>query len=147
VEAVVRARFEDIVDARRRVEALIEWKKRNDFDAIMTGFKRVTNILKDFQKVTVSEELIVEETEKALYLSFKRVSELSRPLIAASDYARALELMAELKSPIDAFFDKVMVMVEDEKLRNNRLGLLSELAELFRCVADFSFIGSTAQEG
>jgi glycyl-tRNA synthetase beta chain len=147
VEAVVRARFEDIVDARRRVEALIEWKKRNDFDAIMTGFKRVTNILKDFQKVTVSEELIVEETEKALYLSFKRVSELSRPLIAASDYARALELMAELKSPIDAFFDKVMVMVEDEKLRNNRLGLLSELAELFRCVADFSFIGSTAQDG
>ena len=147
VEAVVRARFEDIVDARRRVEALIEWKKRNDFDAIMTGFKRVTNILKDFQKVTVSEELIVEETEKALYLSFKRVSELSRPLIAESDYARALELMAELKSPIDAFFDKVMVMVEDEKLRNNRLGLLSELAELFRCVADFSFIGSTAQDG
>ena len=119
----MRARFEDIVDARRRVEALIEWKKRNDFDAIMTGFKRVTNVLKDFQKVTVSEELIVEETEKALFLSFKRVSELSRPLIAASDYAEPLELMAELKSPIDAFFDKVMVMVEDEKLRNDRLGL------------------------
>jgi glycyl-tRNA synthetase beta chain len=54
--------------------------------------------------------------------------------------------MSGLKAPIDTFFDDVMVMVDDEKLRNNRLGLLRKVAGMFSNVADFSFIGSTAQK-
>jgi glycyl-tRNA synthetase beta chain len=145
VEAAVRARFNDVVDARRRVEALNEWKQRDDFDAIMIGFKRVVNILKDTKPTHLDANLLVEDAEKALYESFEEVKGRAEPLIRQGDYARALEIVAELKAPIDHLFDKVMVMVEDEKLRNNRLGMLRSIAEFFEQVADFSFIGSTAQ--
>jgi glycyl-tRNA synthetase beta chain len=144
VEAAVRARFDDIVDARRRVEALNEWKQRDDFDAIMIGFKRVVNILKDAVPGPVDPNLLVEDAEKALFKAFGEVKGKAQPLIEKGEYAKALEVVAELKAPIDLLFDEVMVMVEDEKVRNNRLGLLSTIAEFFAQIADFSFIGSTA---
>jgi len=145
VEAAVRARFDDIVDARRRVEALSEWKQREDFDAIMIGFRRVVNILKDIVPGQLEPDLLVEDAEKDLYQAFEAVKVRAEPLIREGDYATALETMTDLKAPIDNLFDRVMVMVEDEKLRNNRLGLLGTIADFFEQVADFSFIGSTAQ--
>jgi len=145
VEAAVRARFDDVVDARRRVEALNEWKQREDFDAIMTGFKRVVNILKDAVPGNLDANLLVEDAEKALYQAFEKVRGEAQPLIEKGDYAKALEVVTDLKAPIDRLFDEVMVMVEDEKLRKNRLGLLRNIAQFFAQVADFSFIGSTAQ--
>jgi glycyl-tRNA synthetase beta chain len=145
VEAAVRARFDDLVDARRRVEALNEWKNRPDFDAIMIGFKRAMNILKDTKPAEVSEALFEVNEEQRLFSTFKDVTARAEPLIRDGEYAKALEIIAELKSPIDAFFDGVMVMVENEKLRNNRLGLLKRISRLFERIADFSFIGSTAQ--
>jgi len=147
VEATVRARFDDLTDARRRVEALAHWKEREDFDAIMIGFKRVVNILKDAQPAKLSVDLLVEDEERQLFSAFSGVKEAVAPLYREGDYKKALEVLAELKTPIDNFFNKVMVMAEDETLRNNRLGLLREIATLFEHVADFSFIGSTAQAG
>ncbi len=144
VEAVVRARFDDLVDARRRVEALAVWKHRPDFDAIMIGFKRVMNILKDSKPARLSESLLTEPAERELYEAFERIIAGAGPLIEKGDYGSALETVAELKAPIDTFFDGVMVMVEDEQLRNNRLALLTEIAKFFKKIADFSFIGSTA---
>lgn len=144
VEAVVRARFDEIVDARRRVEALAEWKKRDDFDAIIVGFKRVSNILKAAEPSSLVARLLTEPSEKWLYESFRNVSNRVRPLIQEHRYSEALAIMAELKDPIDQFFDNVMVMVEDPTIRKNRLGLLSQLVNLFREIADFSIIGSTA---
>lgn len=146
VEAAVRARFDDPVDARRRVEALHEWKLRDDFDAIVIGFKRVVNILKGApETLPMSEDLFETDEERHLFSSFKSVSDRAVPLIGRGQYARALEIIAELKSPIDTFFDTVMVMVDDETVRNNRLALLQQIATLFGRVADFSFIGSTAE--
>jgi len=144
VEAVVRARFDDVVDARKRVEALSEWNRRDDFDAIVGGFKRVVNILKNTPPCEMDPELLAEDAEKELFEAFERVQERVAPLIAQGEYAEALEAMAELRQPIDTFFDLVMVMVEDERLRNNRLGLLKRIADFFAQIADFSFIGSTA---
>lgn len=144
VEAAVRARFDDVVDARHRVEALNAWKKREDFDAIMIGLKRVVNILKNANPGRLSEELLVEDSELELHKAFTAVRERSLPLIRQGAYAQALEIMAELKGPIDRFFDDVMVMVEDERIRNNRLALLRSIADYFTQVADFSFIGSTS---
>ena len=144
VEAAVRARFDDLSDARRRVEALEQWKNREDFDAIMIGFKRVVNILKDTQFGDLSENLLTEEAERNLYQVFKDVEKRVSPLIEAGDYVKALEIIAELKPPIDALFEQVMVMVDDEKIRSNRLALLGQIAGLFAPIADFSFIGSTA---
>jgi glycyl-tRNA synthetase beta chain len=145
VEAAVRARFDDPVDAYKRVEALNRWKQRDDFDAIIIGFKRVVNILKDTQPAEVSEDLFQEEAERSLYASFKSVEQRCAPLIQRGAYFEALTIIAELKAPIDTLFDKVMVMVEDERLRGNRLGMLKEIAGLFANIADFSFIGSTAE--
>ena len=145
VEAAVRARFDDIVDARRRVDALAEWKTRSDFDSIIIGFKRVVNILKNMPHSEFSEKGLIEPEEKELFRVFKAVNKRAEPLVNRGDYAKALEILAELKGPIDLFFDKVMVMVEDEKLRNNRLGLLRKIAGFFERIADFSFIGSTAE--
>lgn len=145
VEAAVRARFDDAVDAYKRLEALNQWKQRDDFDAIIIGFKRVVNILKGTQPAALSEDLFQEEAERNLYAAFKSVAERCAPLIQSGAYFDALTVIAELKGPIDTLFDKVMVMVEDERLRDNRLGLLKEIAGLFENVADFSFIGSTAE--
>lgn len=144
VEAVVRARFDDPLDARRRVEALEDWKKQNDFEAVMVGFKRVTNILKGVAPPEASPELFEEDAEKRLFSEYTRVLCGAEPLIEAGDYAKALQIIAELRPSIDAFFDSVMVMTEDEVQKDNRLGLLAGLAKLFRRIADFSFIGSTA---
>lgn len=144
VEAAVRARFDDVVDARRRVEALASWKKREDFDAIMIGFKRVVNILKDSRPGAVDPQRFVEEAERNLFTAFTAVRERVSPLVDQGKYMQALEILAELKLPIDTLFDQVMVMVDDEHVRNNRLALLRTIADLFGEIADFSFIGSTA---
>jgi glycyl-tRNA synthetase beta chain len=144
VEAAVRARFDDLLDARLRLEALDQWKQRDDFDAITTGFKRVVNILKNTEPTGLDPELLEEEAEKALFAVFTDVRERAGQLIESGDYAGALQIIAELGKPIDTFFDDVMVMVEDETLRDNRLGLLRSISEFFNQIADFSFIGSTA---
>ena len=127
------------------MDALNQWKNRDDFDAIIIGFKRVMNILKGTNPVTMSADLLEEEAEKELLKSFSEVRDRAAPLIHRGDYDKALEIIAELKGPIDDFFDKVMVMVEDERVRDNRLGLLRRIADFFGETADFSFIGSTAQ--
>jgi len=111
----------------------------------MIGFRRVVNILKDIVPGQLEPDLLVEDAEKDLYQAFEAVKVRAEPLIREGDYATALETMTDLKAPIDNLFDRVMVMVEDEKLRNNRLGLLGTIADFFEQVADFSFIGSTAQ--
>lgn len=145
VEAAVRARFDDVVDARRRVESLNQWKTRPDFEAIIVGFKRVANILKNTEASGFSPDLFQEHEEKQLFSVFRDVSANAAPLIEKRDYDKALVTITDLKTPIDTFFDRVMVMVEDERLRNNRLGLLRAIAEFLGRIADFSFIGSTAQ--
>ena len=144
VEAAVRAGFMDLVDTRSRLEALNVWKQRQDFDAIMVGFKRVVNILKDGEFGSVNVSLLSEESEKALYENFQTIRESCQFAIESGDYHKALELLADLRIPIDSFFDNVMVMAEDQAIRINRLALLGEISAVFKNIADFSFIGSTA---
>lgn len=146
VEAAVRARFDDVVDARARVEALSAWKEREDVESIVIGFKRAANILKDAPETSVIKKDLKEKAEKDLFNKADQVEKEVNELVSKGDYHRVLEIMSGLKAPIDTFFDDVMVMVDDEKLRNNRLGLLRKVAGMFSNVADFSFIGSTAQK-
>jgi glycyl-tRNA synthetase beta chain len=145
VEAVVRADFSDVVDARRRLEALAEWQKRDDFESILIGFKRVMNILKNAPHTALRPELLHEPSEVDLHEKLLSVDERCRDAFTRGDYSDALENMAELKAPIDGFFDSVLVMAEDPNIRRNRLALLTQISRLFNVVADFSFIGSTAK--
>ncbi|MCX5872300.1 MAG: glycine--tRNA ligase subunit beta [Deltaproteobacteria bacterium] len=144
VEAVVRADFYDMVDARRRLEALAAWKKRDDFELILVGFKRVMNILKDQAPAQLRPELLQAPSEIDLYETLKTVSDRCGVAFTNGDYSAALEIMTELRRPIDVFFDSVLVMAEDPDIRRNRLALLGNIFQLFTVVADFSFIGSTA---
>ncbi|MDX9762403.1 MAG: DALR anticodon-binding domain-containing protein, partial [Desulfomonilia bacterium] len=102
---------------------------------------RVENILKKTQaKGAVSEALFVQDEEKALYARFREMEDPFIAHAAKGEYARALMLLAGMKEPIDAFFDKVLVMSEDEDIRRNRIALLKSLVGLFDQVAQFSKI-------
>ncbi len=142
IEAVLQG-FDDPVDTFMCARAIAGVKQEEWFASISAASKRVENILKKTQaEGTVSEALFAQDEEKALYARFR---EMEDPFIAHAvkgEYTRALKLLAGLKEPIDAFFDKVLVMSEDEDIRRNRIALLKSLVGLFDRVAQFSKISS-----
>ena len=85
-------------------------------------------------------EAMVEEAERELYRAFKALEAEAARRIAAGDYLGFLEGISGLKEPVDRFFDDVLVMHPDERLRRNRLALLKEIADLFRQVAEFTHL-------
>ena len=147
VEAAVAVGFDDPVDCDRRIEALATVSRQPEFQLLAGAFKRVTNILKDHEDATVEPSLFQAPAENTLYEALEKTRQAVAPLVAAGDYTAALTAMLAMKEPIDRFFDDVMVMVEDERLRANRLGLLAGAAALFRTVADFSKMYAMQQAG
>jgi glycyl-tRNA synthetase beta chain len=103
------------------------------------GFKRAMNILKGLTStMEINPSLFSEPVEKNLYQSFLKARENISRFLSQKDYETALLEMTQMKKPIDEFFDGVMVMVEDEAIRNNRLALLDEIGKVFLRIADFS---------
>ena len=138
-EAVLSISFDDLVDVQGRIDALKKAKDWKDFESIVTAFKRAMNILKGSpSKGQILPSLLTESAEQNLYQSFLTAEEKIGSLLHQRDYASALLEMTQMKKPIDEFFEGVMVMVEDEKIRNNRLALLDGIGKLFLRVADFS---------
>jgi glycyl-tRNA synthetase beta chain len=140
VEAVLAAGFDDVVDARRRVDALAELKRRPDFGPLAVAFKRVANIQEKAQgagAARVDAALLRDEAERALAAEVDRVEAEVTALRAARDYAGILRAVGTLGPPVDRFFDEVLVMAEDAALRANRLALVRRVAALFGDVADF----------
>jgi len=140
VDAVLAEAFNDPVDALQRVKALAEMKQRQDFDALAVAFKRVVNIIKGGVDSAVRVELFEAACEKDLAEAVSNVSNQVQRQVENGDYAGALQSIAGLRAPVDAFFEGVMVMAEDEAVRNNRLALLTSVARLFQGIADFSRI-------
>jgi glycyl-tRNA synthetase beta chain len=140
VEAVLSADFSEPVDAVERVKALTQLKGREDFDSLAVAFKRVGNIIKGGVDLPVAEQLFEADCEKALYVALVEVEHQVVSLVEKRDYPRALEAIAGLREAVDAFFDGVMVMAEDQSVKDNRLALLTRIATLFRGVADFNRI-------
>jgi len=139
IEAVLSTSFDQLLDVQRRIDALREAKKWKDFESIVVGFKRAMNILKGLTSGReITPSLFSEPVEKKLYQSFLKAKEKIAPLLNKRDYQAVLLEMTQMKKPIDDFFDGVMVMVEDEAIRNNRLALLDEIGKLFLRIADFS---------
>jgi glycyl-tRNA synthetase beta chain len=103
----------------------------------------VVNILKQAEAkgetfASAGSGALVEPAERALFQSLKTASELATPLFERGDFTGYLRTFAILKEPVDAFFDAVMVMVEDRDLRKSRLALLAELRNEMNRVADLS---------
>ena len=138
VDAVVSVSFDDLVDAAAKIAALAEFRNREDFGPLALAFKRVCNIVKEGVDAQVSVELFEDAAEGALYDSLQLVAGRVEETLGRGDYLAALTEIATLKPGVDLFFEKVMVMAEDERVRGNRLALLTGIARLFARLADFS---------
>ena len=103
--------------------------------------KRIANILRkagDPEGLAVSKKRLELDAEKSLHSALLNAREKVGPMLEHRRYAEILNELADLRDPVDRFFDDVMVMADDEAVRNNRLALLSELRALFLDVADIS---------
>ena len=148
VEAVfVLAADGDFVRVVARVEALQAFIKSDDGANLLVAYRRAANILKAEEKKDgkaydgdPDPEAFVAPEEKALFVELATAKELVRAEVERERFAAAMGVMARLRKPVDAFFDKVTVNDKDPKLRQNRLLLLSRLRATLHLVADFSKI-------
>ncbi len=132
------------LDIHRRVQAVHAFSLLPQAQALAAANKRVSNILEKLDSThsfdDVNADLLVEPQEKALALILEELAASCRVYLAQDEYAEALTCLAGLREPVDAFFDDVMVNVEDAPLRDNRLNLLKRLRDLFLEVADISLL-------
>jgi glycyl-tRNA synthetase beta chain len=149
VEAVLSAGFDDVVDARQRLEALSEVKRRADFVPLAVAFKRVANIQEKAPAASapLDAALFSEEAERNLAAEIARVEGEVARLRSGRDYPGVLRAVAELKPAVDRFFDEVLVMAEDAAVRANRLALMKRVAGLFGDLADFRKIQAELPAG
>jgi glycyl-tRNA synthetase beta chain len=137
---------DDLLDITRRVEALGAFLASEDGTNLLAGTRRAANILAAEEKKgtriaeTVDLALLAEPEEKLLAAAIDRAELELAAALRAEHYGQAMAALAELRIPVDAFFDKVLVNAEDEALRANRLALLTRIRAATRQVADFSKI-------
>jgi glycyl-tRNA synthetase beta chain len=140
VEAVLTEGISDVVSALEKIKALQAFRQNPEFEPISIAFKRVDNILKDFRDPQIDMSLLKDDVEIHLFSVFENIKTRVEKGIAENDFNFTLGELAKLRPPVDAFFDGVMVMDKDEKIRHNRLSLLAEISTLFHKIADFSKI-------
>jgi glycyl-tRNA synthetase beta chain len=142
VNAVLRAGSDDLVDVEKRLRALKAIRKSKNFEPLAVSFKRIRRILEKANLPAevqhVNKELFEKDAEKALYAAVRKTAGKVSEDKRAGRYQEALEEIAGLRKVVDPFFVDVMVMAEDEGVRNNRLALLAELLREFTTIADFS---------
>lgn len=129
------------LDFQHRLEAVSHFLTLPEAERLAAAHKRVRNILRQAEgqvDATVAPELLQDAQEKQLYEALKEMEETHAGLMQVHDYDRALVTLADMGKPVDAFFDTVMVMDEDARLRSNRLALLARLNALCCSVADIS---------
>ena len=146
VNATLAAGADDVIDAVARASAVAKVRPSSDFESISVAFKRMKNILRQAAetKKKIAEPFnpsaLKDDEEKKLADAVPGVAKKVKELSTSRQYEPALIEISRLRPAIDAFFDKVMVMVEDENLRAQRLGLLQTLVNEFSSIADFSEI-------
>src|SRR6516164_19124 len=151
VNAVLAAGNDQVVDVIARAEAVTAVRGSEDFASICVAFKRMKNILRQASetKKTVAVQLdmnsLIEDAEKAVGTQMLETAVSVQVLRDKRDYIRALTEISKLRKPVDTFFDKVMVMVDDERVRSNRLALMRDLLSEFSTIADFSEIVTEAK--
>lgn len=139
IDAVLSTSFDQLLDVQQRIDALRKAREWKDFESIVIGFKRAMNILRGIpSEKEIDPSLFSEIAERNLYQAFLEAKGKVDLLLNQRDYSASLLEMSRMKKAIDEFFDHVMVMVEEEKLRMNRLALLDAIGKLFLRFADFS---------
>lgn len=142
IQAVLARRPTKPADFDARVRAVSHFRELDSAEALAAANKRVSNILAkaDIAIGDIDVSACVEPAEKALAEAVIALKAEVQPLIAQGDYTAVLDKLANLRQPVDSFFDSVMVNAEDQKLRQNRLAILSTLQGLFLQVADISLL-------
>ncbi|MBT0586668.1 glycine--tRNA ligase subunit beta [Alteromonas oceanisediminis] len=142
VQAVAAKQPTKPADFNDRIHAVAGFKQHPAAESLAAAHKRTANILnknvQDGVPLTLSQSRLIEPAEIALYKALESTKSAIRQPLEAGHYADVLAEVASLKEPVDTFFDSVMVMADDEEIRNNRIALLGELRSVFECTADIS---------
>jgi glycyl-tRNA synthetase beta chain len=148
INAAFAAGADDLVDAVERVAAVRAIRNTKNFGPLAASFKRIRNILEksagtlDKGQLKVQHELLWEPAERELHAAAQKIGDEATRKKKAGKYREALEVISELRPSVDQFFEKVLVMVEDQAVRKNRVALLANLLKEFSTIADFSQLGS-----
>ncbi|WMJ08587.1 glycine--tRNA ligase subunit beta [Nitrosomonas sp. sh817] len=145
VDAVLSLNPQQLSDIPKRLAAVRAFAALPEAVSLAAANKRVGNILKKSESAisdSVDTGLLQEADEQALYQALQAIQPQTEKAFAAGDYTASLQLLATLKTPVDTFFDHVMVNVDDVKLRNNRLALLAQLHRIMNRIADLSKLAS-----
>jgi len=129
------------LDFDKRIKAVTAFRNLAEAESLAAANKRVGNILKKSASdntLLVDESLLSEDAEKKLYEVLSVLSQTVEPMFDSGDYASALSQLSSLRDPVDDFFDSVMVMSDDEAIKNNRIALLNTMNQLFLRAADLS---------
>ena len=132
-------------DVAAKIDALMNFRKLPNAESLAAANKRIRNILKKIDRDNIGQvdtSLFKEDAENTLHSALENLSSDVENLFKKNQYEQALSKLADLRQPVDSFFDDVMVMDEDEKLKANRIALLSKIDSLFMHVADFSRLQS-----
>ncbi len=139
IDAIIKTEGDDIYDLKIRADKLNDWLNKEGLSDILTAFNRVSTLAEKAISSDVKRDLLTED-EIDLYDSYNNIEERALNLINKKEYDKALDILTSLKDPIDNFFEKVMVMVDDEALKYNRLGLLRKIYDIMMKVCDLSQI-------
>jgi len=152
--AVLASCADNAVDAVTRAEAVAKVRNSEDFEAISASVKRIKNILRQAQAPAAgvpsvgpypARAIPDNEAERELAARTAELSSAANVLCQQKKYDEALAALATIRRPLDDFFDKVMVMVDDEAVRSSRLCLLQSVAAMFQSIADFSEVVTTGK--
>lgn len=141
VDAIISSNIDDIYDMKIKADKLNIWLQKDDVSDTLNAFKRVANLSEKSTLDNVARDLLTED-EIELYDKYNGLEEKIENEMKKKEYSKALDLLATLKDPIDHYFDKVMIMVEDEELKNNRLGLLKKIYNTMSKICDLSKINN-----
>ncbi len=138
IDAVLSAGYDDLNDALLRTKALAEFRREADFADLLTAFVRANNLSKKAVARQITPDLLEDPAEKELYRLLAEIQEKAGDYLEQQNYRSLFSAIATLQGPLDEFFTSVLVMVDEEPLRNNRLALLANLADLVKQVADLT---------
>lgn len=140
ISGVLSTEIDDIYDAYLKISAIDEFRKKNEelFSNLLLVFKRVKNIIKTSNNLDFDESILEEKAERELYKIYKEKETQIKKLIENKEYQKTFSMLSSLYEPLDNFFKEIMVMADDEKLKNNRIALLSLVDKIFKNMLDFS---------
>jgi glycyl-tRNA synthetase beta chain len=138
ISAALGPGIDQVQDVLLRVQALDSLKASQQFEPFILMTKRINNILRDQPASKLNPDLFVEKEERELCSAFSIIEHNASPMIARGDFGRAQGIIFKLQPVLNTFFDRVLVMAEEKRLRQNRLGLLQAINRTLAGMADYS---------